>query len=85
MTLTEWMAKTGDTQAEISRGSGIPKSTLCRFLKGRSPLDAENIDKLIVYSKRAISFEDLMDEARRLMERRKRKVAAKKADAEARP
>lgn len=91
MTLTEWMARTGDSPAEVSRGSGVPKSTLSRFLKGRSPFDAENIERLISYSKRAISFDELMAEARQRMEWRKTKrwdllkIERRKADAEARP
>jgi hypothetical protein len=39
----------GQTRYEVSRATGIPQSTLFRFVIDRKPMRGENVDKLSEY------------------------------------
>lgn len=39
----------GQTRYGVSKATGIPESTLSRFLAGGKPMHGENIDKLAAY------------------------------------
>ncbi|MBX3359917.1 MAG: helix-turn-helix transcriptional regulator [Phycisphaeraceae bacterium] len=43
------LERCGETRYSISKATGIPESTLSRFVAGGKPLRSENIDKLADY------------------------------------
>lgn len=43
------MEHCGQTRYAVSKATGIPESTLSRFVAGGKPLRGENIDKLADY------------------------------------
>jgi plasmid maintenance system antidote protein VapI len=48
-TLRATLEKCGQTRYAVSKATGIPESTLSRFVAGGKPLRGENIDKLADY------------------------------------
>lgn len=48
-TLRAALEQCGQTRYAVSKATGIPESTLSRFVAGRKPLRGENIDKLAYY------------------------------------
>ena len=48
-TLRAALERCGQTRYEVSKATGIPQSTLSRFVAGGKPLRGENIDKLADY------------------------------------
>ena len=45
-TLRAALERCGETRYAVSKATGIPESTLSRFVAGGKPLRGENIDKL---------------------------------------
>ncbi len=48
-TLRTALERCGQTRYAVSKATGIPESTLSRFVVGGKPLRGENIDKLADY------------------------------------
>ncbi len=48
-TLRTALERCGQTRYAVSKATGIPESTLSRFVAGGKPLRGENIDKLSEY------------------------------------
>lgn len=48
-TLRKALERCGETRYRVSQETGIPESTLSRFVAGGRPLRGENIDKLCGY------------------------------------
>jgi len=48
-TLRTALERCGQTRYAVSKETGIPESTLSRFVAGGKPLRGENIDKLADY------------------------------------
>ncbi|MDX2147330.1 MAG: helix-turn-helix transcriptional regulator [Planctomycetota bacterium] len=48
-TLRTALERCGQTRYAVSKATGIPESTLSRFVAGGKPLRGENIDKLADY------------------------------------
>ncbi len=48
-TLRTALERCGQTRYAVSKATGIPESTLSRFVAGGKPLRGENIDKLCDY------------------------------------
>lgn len=48
-TLRTALEQCGQTRYAVSKATGIPESTLSRFVVGGKPLRGENIDKLCEY------------------------------------
>ena len=48
-TLRTALERCGQTRYAVSKATGIPESTLSRFVTGGKPLRGENIDKLADY------------------------------------
>lgn len=48
-TLRTALERCGQTRYAVSKATGIPESTLSRFVAGGKPLRGENIDKLSDY------------------------------------
>jgi plasmid maintenance system antidote protein VapI len=48
-TLRTALERCGQTRYAVSKQTGIPESTLSRFVAGGKPLRGENIDKLADY------------------------------------
>lgn len=48
-TLRMALEQCGQTRYGVSKETGIPESTLSRFVAGKRPLRGENIDKLADY------------------------------------
>lgn len=48
-TLRAALERSGMTRYAVSKATGIPESTLSRFVAGGKPLRGENIDKLSEY------------------------------------
>ena len=48
-TLRTALVRCGQTRYAVSKATGIPESTLSRFVVGGKPLRGENIDKLSDY------------------------------------
>lgn len=48
-TLRTALERCGQTRYAVSKATGIPESTLSRFVVGGKPLRGENIDKLSDY------------------------------------
>ena len=48
-TLRRALEGCGETRYAVSKATGIPESTLSRFVVGGKPLRGENIDKLAAY------------------------------------
>lgn len=48
-TLRAALERCGQTRYAVSKETGIPESTLSRFVAGGKPLRGENIDKLADY------------------------------------
>jgi plasmid maintenance system antidote protein VapI len=48
-TLRTALERCGETRYAISKTTGIPESTLSRFVAGGKPMRGENIDKLADY------------------------------------
>lgn len=71
MTLRSWKELKGRTLAQIGQGSGVPSSTLSRFLTGRNPLSAKNAELIVRYTEGEVTFADLMKEGRRLTKKRR--------------
>ena len=49
VTLRTALERCGQTRYAVSKATGIPESTLSRFVAGAKPLRGENIDKLAEY------------------------------------
>lgn len=76
MTLRAWMEANGKSAAQVAKGSEVPASTICRYLKGRNPLSAKNIARLVSWTNGDVSFGDLTKEGRRLTKKRRDDLAA---------
>lgn len=50
-TLRKALEMCGQTRYGVSKATGIPESTLSRFVASGKPLSGENIDKLSIYLK----------------------------------
>lgn len=61
------LKKSGLTQSDIKDGSGVPQTTVCRFLSGRGGITGENLSALV-------AFLDRLDKAKR------KAIAAEKED-----
>jgi hypothetical protein len=48
-TLRTALERCGQTRYAVSKATGIPQSTLSRFVADGKPLRGENVDKLAVY------------------------------------
>jgi len=48
-TLRTALVRCGQTRYAVSKATGIPESTLSRFVAGGKPMRGENIDKLADY------------------------------------
>ncbi len=48
-TLRTALERCGQTRYAVSKATGIPESTLSRFVAGGKPLRGENIDRLCAY------------------------------------
>jgi hypothetical protein len=48
-TLRSALERCGQSRYAVSKATGIPESTLSRFVAGQKPLRGENIDKLSDY------------------------------------
>lgn len=48
-TLRKALESCGESRYAVSKATGIPESTLSRFVAGGKPLRGENIDKLSAY------------------------------------
>ena len=48
-TLRQVLEQCGQTRYEVSKATGIPQSTLFRFVRDQKPLRGDNIDKLAEY------------------------------------
>lgn len=48
-TLRQALERCGETRYAVSKATGIPESTLSRFVAGGKPMRGENIDKLCAY------------------------------------
>jgi transcriptional regulator with XRE-family HTH domain len=48
-TLRAALERCGQSRYAVSKATGIPQSTLSRFVAGRKPLRGENIDRLAHY------------------------------------
>ena len=48
-TLRAALEHCGESRYAVSKATGIPESTLSRFVAGGKPLRGENIDKLATY------------------------------------
>lgn len=72
VTIKEWCAANDMTEHRFAKKARVPTSSLSRFLTGQSSLSAENMLRVVSFTKGAVTLESLIGQGARVLRKKQR-------------